>query len=125
MALQLRAGKAVLRTPKYQEEVITQVQELLTDHLSQWACSVAFPELSHMSLLQLRRFAKTSTVERFRRTTKQLVDAIDRNAKWVGVQRDRVDFSPKDVARVNEFLRTESEAGKAPLQVRGFPVASY
>ncbi|KAG1661708.1 hypothetical protein FOA52_002044 [Chlamydomonas sp. UWO 241] len=117
MALQLRAGKSVLRTPQYQEEVITQVQELLTDHLSQWACSIAFPELSHMSLLQLRRFAKTSTVERFRRSTKQLVDAIDRNAKWVGTHRDCVDFSPKDVSRVNEFLRTESAAGKAPMQV--------
>ena len=31
-----------------------------------------------MALLQLRRFVKASPVERFRRSTKQLVDAIDR-----------------------------------------------
>ena len=35
-----------------------------------------------------------------------------RNVKWVGNQRDRVDFSPKDTARVQAFLREEEKAGK-------------
>lgn len=37
-----------------------QVLELLADHLRQWATSIAFPELSHLTLLALRRFAKVS-----------------------------------------------------------------
>ena len=40
--------------------------ELLAEHLGQWATSVAFPELCHLPLVQLRRFAKTVAVERFK-----------------------------------------------------------
>ena len=36
----------------------------------------------------------------------------DSNTKWVGQHRDKVDFSPKDVAKVNEFLREENAEGK-------------
>lgn len=43
-----------------------QVWELLGEHLGQWAYSVAFPELAHLPLVQLRRFAKTVAVERFK-----------------------------------------------------------
>ena len=43
-----------------------QVMEQLAVHLGQWSCSVAFPELAHLTLVQLRRFIKASTVERFR-----------------------------------------------------------
>lgn len=43
-----------------------QVMELLADHLAQWSCHVAFPELAHLTLVQLRRFAKSTPVDRFR-----------------------------------------------------------
>lgn len=45
---------------------VVQVMELLAEHLGQWATSVAFPELAHLPLVQLRRFAKTVAVERFK-----------------------------------------------------------
>ena len=35
-----------------------QVIELLAEHLSQWSCSIAFPELAHLPLLHLRKFGK-------------------------------------------------------------------
>lgn len=82
-----------------------QVVELLAEHLSQWSCHIGFPELSHLPLLQLRRFNKQSPVERFRKAAKQLVDAIERNAQWVGHARDRVEFGPKDIAKVREVDR--------------------
>ncbi|MEW5298161.1 MAG: hypothetical protein WDW36_001313 [Sanguina aurantia] len=116
MSLQLRVGKTVLRNAAFQEEVVQQALELLSEHLTQWSCSISFPELSHMTLLHLRRFARASPVERFRKLAKALVEAIDRNVKWVGTARDGVDYSPKDVAKVAEFLREESAAGQAPLQ---------
>ena len=104
-SLQLRIGKATLRTPAFQEETILQargqhispphlpllhaevynlcaslqelfsvyncvvswqIMEQLAQHLGQWSCSVAFPELAHLTLVHLRRFVKSTTVERFR-----------------------------------------------------------
>lgn len=79
-----------------------QVLELLAGHLAQWSCHVAFPELVQLPLLHLRRFAKASPVERFRKSAKQLVDAIERNVAWVGAARDRAEFGPKDTAKVSE-----------------------
>ena len=46
--------------------LVWQVMEQLAQHLGQWSCSVAFPELVHLTLVHLRRFVKSTTVERFR-----------------------------------------------------------
>jgi hypothetical protein len=59
----------------------SQVLELLAHHLAQWSCSPALPELAHLPVLQLRRFAKVTRVDRFRRAAKSLLEVIDR---WVG-----------------------------------------
>lgn len=46
--------------------VHTQVLQLLAEHLAQWSCSVAFPELGHLTSVQLRALAKALPAERFR-----------------------------------------------------------
>ncbi|GLI62328.1 hypothetical protein VaNZ11_004935, partial [Volvox africanus] len=116
LSLQLKLGKQLMRSAACQEEVVTQVLELLSDHLATWSCSVAFPELAHVPQLHLRKFIKGCNVDRFRRAAKQLLDAVQRNVTWVGAARDRVDFGPKDQAKVQAFLRDEREAGRSPLQ---------
>ena len=40
--------------------------QLLAEHLTQWSCSVAFPELAHLTTVQLRSLAKALPAERFR-----------------------------------------------------------
>ncbi|KAG2453202.1 hypothetical protein HYH02_002526 [Chlamydomonas schloesseri] len=66
LSLQLKLGKALLRSSAVQEEVVTQLLEVLAEHLACWSCSIALPELAHVPLLALRRFAKACPVERFR-----------------------------------------------------------
>ncbi|EFN57450.1 hypothetical protein CHLNCDRAFT_142934 [Chlorella variabilis] len=96
--LQLRVSKANLRSAQYQEEVIGQVMELLAEHLACWGCHIAFPELSFLTLSQLRKFMKNTPVDRFRQG------------------RIGVDFSPKDLAQVSTFLAGENVAKQAPIQ---------
>ena len=55
-----------------------QVCELLAEHLTQWSYSPAFPELALIPVLNLRRFAKASRVDKFRKAAKGLMDAIER-----------------------------------------------
>jgi Noc2p family len=45
---------------------LPQVLQLLAEHLAHWACSVAFPELAHLTTVQLRSLAKALPAERFR-----------------------------------------------------------
>lgn len=40
--------------------------ELLAEHLACWGCHIAFPELSFLTLSQLRKFMKNTPVDRFR-----------------------------------------------------------
>lgn len=89
-----------------------QVLELLAEHLGQWSCSIAFPELAHLPLLHLRKFSKQCKVERFRTSSRALADALDRNMAFVTQRRLQVDFSPKDTAQVNMFLQDESAANQ-------------
>lgn len=92
--------------------LLLQILELLADHMRQWACHIAFPELVHIPLVTLRSFVKSCSVERFRRSAKQLVDAIERNITWVGAARDGVSFAPQDIAAVGNFLKQEDQANK-------------
>ncbi|CAL5219709.1 g1599 [Coccomyxa viridis] len=116
-AFLLRASKAVLTTPAFQADIIQQTLELLAAHFAQWACSTAFPEMMHLPLQQLRRFAKQCKVERFRSSAKALAAALEANIAYVAAQRASDAFAPKDTASVLSFLASDDASQKAPLQV--------
>ena len=97
---------------------LSQVLELLTEHLSQWSTSISFPELSHLPCVVLRGFAKGCAVERFRRQARQLVDALERNAVYVGNARDAVNFAPQDLAAAAAFLSGEKERAQVGVGVQ-------
>lgn len=84
---------------------VVQTLELLAASLALNARSPAFPELVHLPTLALKRFAKASPVERFRSQARLLLDATAANARLVGLERDEVDFAPKDAEAVAAFLR--------------------
>lgn len=86
-----------------------QVLELLADHLRQWATHIAFPEAAHLPCVALRGFAKGCAVERFRRSAKQLVDALERNIVYVGGARDSVAFAPQDLAAAGRFMSEDRD----------------
>lgn len=48
--------------------------ELLAEHLGCWGCHIAFPELSFITVSTLRKFMKTTPVERFRQVPPHLVE---------------------------------------------------
>eukprot|EP00850_Spirogloea_muscicola_P003296 SM000013S26465 [mRNA] locus=s13:520815:526476:+ [translate_table: standard] len=90
----VQVSKQVLRTRAYQEDCVATSLELLAAHLAQWAYSIAFPELALVPLISLRRFMKGTTVDRFRRQAKQLIDHLERNIEMVerkrsGDERDK------------------------------------
>ena len=81
--------------------------ELLANHMGQWACCVAYPELAHIPMLQLRRFAKKTTVARFSSAARALVSALEANLGFVEERRKACDFAPKDTGLVQAFLKEE------------------
>ena len=75
--LALRVSKTELRSPAVQDVVVESAFEELGEHLEQHAYSVAFPEISHAVTRELKRFNKKTTVGRFKKQAKQMLDAIE------------------------------------------------
>lgn len=81
--------------------------------------NISFSPLTIVStFLQLRKFVKATTVDRFRKQVKQLIDAAERNSEFVGRRRDAVTFSPKDAAAVKDFLQVMMAPGALLLEKR-------
>lgn len=89
-----------------------QIMELLAAHFAQWACSAAFPEMMHLPLQQLRRFAKQCKVERFRSSAKALIAALEANLCYVAEHRASNVFAPKDTASLLTFLSSDDAQQK-------------
>jgi len=114
--LALRVSKTELRSPAVQDVVVESAFEELGEHLEQHAYSVAFPEISHAVTRELKRFNKKTTIGRFKKQAKQMLDAIERNADYIERKRDdEADFAPKDIEKAKSFLHGEKVEGKAPL----------
>ncbi|XP_024364544.1 nucleolar complex-associated protein 2 [Physcomitrium patens] len=111
----IKVPKQAVKTRAFQDDCVTGVIEQLTEHLAQNSYSVAFPELSVVPLVQLRRMLKEIKVDRFRKLIKQLVEQIERNVEYVGKKRDGVSFSPKDISSASSFLEEDKKAGSSPL----------
>ena len=115
----LRVPKAQLRCPAFHAFLVERSLDLMTEALAQWAYHPAFPEMAHLCLRELRRFAKASPAPRFQRPALQLAEAVLRNIEWVARKREACDFAPKDCApgapALAAFLAAERAAGEAPL----------
>ncbi|KAK9791168.1 hypothetical protein WJX73_004155 [Symbiochloris irregularis] len=111
----IRAGKTMLASPSFQQNVVEQVIEALARHLTHWAFSPAFPELSHLPSLRLRKLAKTLPVERFRGMVKALIVAVEAQATLVTQHRAELACAPTDVEAVAQFMADPALREQAPL----------
>lgn len=75
----LQVPKQAVKTRAFQDDCVNGVIEQLTEHLAQNSYSIAFPELSVVPLVQVRRMLKEVKVDRFRKLMKQLVDQVSNN----------------------------------------------
>ena len=101
--------------------MVLQTLELLAAHFAQWACSAAFPEMMHLPLQQLRRFAKQCKVERFRSSAKALAAALEANTAYVAARRAADAFAPKDTASVLRFLASDDASQKVCFSIVMMP----
>ena len=129
----LRAGAATLQSPAFQQMLLDDVhlwcnycccgansispqpclQALLqlAEHLAQWSCSPALPELAHVILMQLRNCGQGMRSDAQRSAVKGLAAALQSNAAFVVEHRNHVNFGPKDKAGT-DFLAADFQAKK-------------
>ncbi|GAV63060.1 Noc2 domain-containing protein [Cephalotus follicularis] len=110
----IKVSKPILKTRAFQEACVFSVVEELAEHLAQWSYSVAFFELSFIPAVRLRRFCKSTKIERFRKDMRQLIRQIEVNSEFTNERRSSITFLPNDPA-VASFLEDEKKSGASPL----------
>ncbi|KAL2413653.1 Nucleolar complex protein 2 [Exophiala dermatitidis] len=107
----IRAPASYLKTKVYQEGVGEQVAELFSEFFVLWAKSIAYPELQLPTIVMLKRWLKTASKPTGNKNAKLnqalllLVQKSEANAKWIEERRNKINFSPKDRAEVEGFLK--------------------
>uniref|UniRef100_A0A0E0R0W1 Nucleolar complex protein 2 homolog n=1 Tax=Oryza rufipogon TaxID=4529 RepID=A0A0E0R0W1_ORYRU len=109
-----QVDKKTVKTRAFQEACIFSAVDELAKHLAQWSYSIAFFEMSFLTLVRLQNFCKTVKADRFRREIKDLIHQIKASAEFVSSKRAGIGFSPNDPA-VDSFLQVEKEAKSSPL----------
>ncbi|KIV82287.1 hypothetical protein PV11_04408 [Exophiala sideris] len=110
-ASNIRAPTSYLKTKVYQEGVGEQVVELFSEFLVLWTKSIAYPELQLPAMVMLKRWLRTASKSTGNRNGKLnqalllLVQKSEANARWIEERRNKVNFSPKDRAAVEGFLK--------------------
>ncbi|KAI1091526.1 Noc2-domain-containing protein [Rostrohypoxylon terebratum] len=116
-----KAPKSYLRTRVYQDGVGEQVVELFSEYFVLWSTNIAFPEFALPVIIMLKRWLKQSRRKtggnnnnKVRAGLVLLVQKLEANAKFIEGKRAKVDFSPKDRAQVDAFLK-DFEWEKTPV----------
>jgi len=111
----IRAPSSHLKTRVYQDGVGEQVIELLSEFFVLWSKSIAFPELQLPVIVMLKRWLRTASSKstgnknaKLNQGILLLVQKLEANARWIEERRNKVQFSPKDRAEVEAFLKDEA-----------------
>ncbi|PON55662.1 Nucleolar complex protein [Parasponia andersonii] len=110
----LKVSKPTVKTRAFQEACVFSVIDELAEHLAQWSYSVAFFELSFIPAVRLRSFCKSTKVERFRKSLRQLIRQIEANSAFTNEKRMSLSYMPNNPAATS-FLEDEKNAGASPL----------
>ncbi|CAH8360453.1 unnamed protein product [Eruca vesicaria subsp. sativa] len=109
----VKLPKNWLKSQNFQEQCIFSVIELLANHFAQWSFHISFPELATISIMRLKKFNESSTMEGLKRVVKRFIEQVEMNIEFVQMKRDEAAFSPNDQQAVEAFLQLEKRSKTA------------
>eukprot|EP01147_Barroeca_monosierra_P001800 gene1800-4904_t len=115
MALTLSFPKSYIGTKPFQDAVIEEINGLMLQYLEQLAGNIGFPEAIIPIFSFFRHVLKNCKNVALRKTLKSLSDQLEANSKFIATHRSRVEHSPLDVNKNDEFECRMKDIG-TPLQ---------
>lgn len=104
--VELRASSSYLRTKVYQDGLIDQLLELLSEYYVLYATDISFPELVIPAIVRSKRFAKRSKNAKLNRGLLTLVNRLEQQSKFMTEKRNQQKFAPIDSDSVEQFAQT-------------------
>jgi len=108
----IRAPSSYLKTRVYQDGLGEQVIELFSEFFVLWCKNIAYPELQVPVIVMLKRWLKTASKQstgnkngKLNQGLLLLVQKSEANSRWIVERRNKVTFTPRDRAEVENFLK--------------------
>ncbi|XP_058175040.1 nucleolar complex protein 2 homolog [Anopheles ziemanni] len=111
----LRFAPANIQENGYKDAVLDQIYELILEFAANESASVAYPEIVLPIILQLRQYAKATTVYKYARKMKQLSDKLMENYEFMDKRRSKLDIPLADTDRIRGWEETVRASG-TPLR---------
>ncbi|KAG0170562.1 Nucleolar Complex 2 protein [Apophysomyces sp. BC1015] len=100
----LKAPQQYLHSRVYQDGILEQVHDCLLNYYKCYFHHIAFPEMVIPGIIAIKRFIKKTKNVKCGRQLHSLVQKLEKKAKFIEIQRSKVEFSPVDSKQVKEFL---------------------
>ncbi|KAK5937439.1 Nucleolar Complex 2 protein [Knufia obscura] len=108
----IRAPSSYLKTRVYQDGLGEQIVELFSEFFVLWCKNIAYPELQVPVTVMLKRWLKSASKAstgnkngKLNQSLLLLVQKSEANSKWIVERRNKVTFTPRDRAEVENFLK--------------------
>ncbi|KFB47349.1 AGAP010536-PA-like protein [Anopheles sinensis] len=107
----LRFAPANIQENGYKDAVLDQIYELILEFAANESASVAYPEIVLPIILQLRQYAKATTVYKYARKMKQLSDKLMENYEFMEKRRSKMDIPLADTDRIRGWEESVRASG--------------
>ncbi|KAF5295175.1 hypothetical protein FQR65_LT10563 [Abscondita terminalis] len=113
----LRFSNIQMSESGFKDSIIDQVYASLLEYLQSQSHSIAFPDLSLFSILQLKQFISKCTVSGYLKKMKQILEKIQQNNDFIEKERRSVNFKLTDYDRIT--------AWETLIKNKGTPLCAY
>ncbi|XP_031354276.1 nucleolar complex protein 2 homolog [Photinus pyralis] len=112
----LRFSNSQMTENGFKDAVIDQTYASVLEYLESQSHSIAFPDLSLFTILQLKKFLDTCTVSGYLKKMKQLLEKIQQNNAFIEKERKSITFELTDFDKIAAWETNVRNKG-TPLSV--------
>ncbi|CAH0748832.1 unnamed protein product [Diatraea saccharalis] len=113
----LRLAKSQLAENGFKDSVIERVYALLLEYTANESHTIAFPDITLIAIVQIKKFIKTCSVTNYTKKMRQLLEKIEENSKFIEQERGKITFALNDDKMIT--------AWETSIRTKGTPLSTF
>ncbi|KAF1319477.1 Nucleolar complex protein, partial [Globisporangium splendens] len=106
----VKLAKSNVESRRVHDLVIAKLFELLQRECDVYKFHIGFPEFAVPLILTLTKFMKEGcSIPKWSSLAKGIIDSLKKRSEWIRVKRSALDVAPKDIEKLDAFLKDERE----------------
>jgi len=110
----LRCSKSDIQQNVYRDEIVENIYSLLLEYMAILSYNIAYPELSVLAVVHLKKYIKKSKNVNYKNKLRQLMEKIVENSTFITNERNKIQFELKDQQLIGGW-ETKIKNGGTPL----------